>query len=48
MYSDLGLNDQDYYHAVVTFQVGYLIAGTPSKYLSALILKSRTLTSTRL
>jgi len=31
MYTDLGLNDQDYYHAVVTFQVGYLIAGTPSK-----------------
>lgn len=32
MYKDLGLSDQDYYHAVVTFQVGYLIAGTPSKW----------------
>ncbi|KIX09213.1 uncharacterized protein Z518_00292 [Rhinocladiella mackenziei CBS 650.93] len=30
MYDDLKLDDQDYYHAVVTFQVGYLIAGTPS------------------
>ncbi|KAK5045778.1 hypothetical protein LTR84_008871 [Exophiala bonariae] len=30
MYTDLKLKDKDYYHAVVTFQVGYLIAGTPS------------------
>lgn len=31
MYTELDLNDQDYYYAVVTFQVGYVIAGTPSK-----------------
>ena len=36
MYTDLALNDQDYYHAILVFQLGYLIAGTPSKLVKPL------------